>query len=210
MELEYAASPRWFIMSPVYVAVDRQGRIPCSVANVGREDMYLKPKTVLGCMQVVQSTDRILPECGKATVSEMSTGREESASTAEQLLGDMDIGDGLGPEHRRMLVELIDQYSESFSHGEGDLVYCKEVVHHIRKMDDNPIRIPHRIVSPQHWEELRQYLKQWLDVGVLREFSSAYAAPNVIVRKKTGGMPMCVDYRALNVKTSRDAYPHPG
>ena len=208
-ELESVALPRGLIMSPVYVAVDRQGRIPCSVANLGREDLYLKPKTVLGCMQVVQSTDGIPPDCGKATVSEMSTGREGSASTAEQLLGDMDIGDGLGPEHRRMLVELIDQYSESFSQGEGDLGYCKEVVHHIRTMDDNPIRIPHRRVPPQHWEELRQYLKQWLNVGVLRESSSAYAAPIVIVRKKTGEMRMCVDYRALNAKTSRDAYPLP-
>ncbi len=108
-----------------------------------------------------------------------------------------------------MLVELIDQYSESFSQWEGYLGSCKEVVHHIRTMDDNPIRIPHRRVPPQHWEELRQYLKQWLDVGVLRESSSAYAAPTVIVRKKTGDMRMCVDYRSLNAKTSRDAYPLP-
>ena len=90
-------------------------RIPWSVAHLGREDLYLKPKTVLGCMQVVQSTDVILPDCGKTAASEMATGRVESASTAEQFFGEMDIGDGLGPEHRRMLVELIDQYSESFS-----------------------------------------------------------------------------------------------
>ena len=208
-ELEAEALPRGLLMSPAYVFVDRQGRIPYSVANLDRNDLYLKPKTVLGCMQVVRSTDGILPDYGKATVSEMSTGREESASTAEQLLGDMDIGDGLGPEHRRMLVELIDQYSESFSQWEGYLGYCKEVVHHIRTMDDNPIRIPHGRVPPQHWEELRQYLKQWLDVGVLRESSSAYAASTVIVRKKTGDMRMCVDYRSLNAKTSRDAYPLP-
>ncbi len=85
-ELESVALPRRLIMNPGYVAVDRQSRIPCSVANLGRNDLYLKPKTVLGCMQIVQSTDRILPDCGKATVSEMSTGREESASTAVQLL----------------------------------------------------------------------------------------------------------------------------
>ena len=147
-DLESAALPRGLLVSPVYVAVDRQGRIPCSVANLGRGDLYLQPKTVLGCMQVVQSTDRILPDCGKATVSEMATGQEESVSTAEQLFGEMDIGDGLGQEHRRMLVKLIDQYSESFSQGDGDLGYCKEVVHHIRTMDDNPVRIPHRRVPP--------------------------------------------------------------
>ena len=76
-------------------------------------------------MQVDQSSDRILTDCGKATVSEIATGQEESVSTAEQLLGEMDISDGLGPEHRRMLVELIDQYSDSFSQGERDIGYCK-------------------------------------------------------------------------------------
>ena len=85
--------------------------------------------------------DGILPDGGQATISQMATGQDENALTAEQLLGEMDTGDGLGPEHRRMLVELIDQYSESFSQGDGDLGYCKEVVHHIRTMDDNPIRI---------------------------------------------------------------------
>ena len=62
----------------------------------------------------------------------------------------MDIGDGLGPEHRRMLVELINQYSESISKEEGDCGCCKKVVHHIRPKDDNPIRIPHRRVLAQH------------------------------------------------------------
>ena len=46
-------------------------------------------------------------------------------------------------------------------------------------------------------------------MGVLRESSSAYAAPIVIVRKKTGEMRMWVDYRAVNAKTPRDAYPLP-
>ena len=106
-----------------------------------------------------------------------------------------------------MLVELIDQHSESFSQGEGDLGYGKEVVHHIRTMDDNHIRIPHRTVPPQHLEELRQCPRHWFDVGVLCESSSAYASPIVIVRKKTGEMRVCVDYCALNAKTPRDAYP---
>ena len=132
-ELESAALPRWLIVSPVCVAVDQPGRIPCSVANLGREDLYLKPNTVLGCMHAVQSMDGILPDGGEATVSEMATGQDENALTAEQ----------------------------------------------------------------------------WLDVGILRESSSAYAAPIVIVRKKTGEMRMCVDYRALNAKMPRDAYPLP-
>ena len=35
-ELETVALPRGLIMRPVYVAIDRQGRILCSVANLGK------------------------------------------------------------------------------------------------------------------------------------------------------------------------------
>ena len=74
-ELETVALPRGLIMSTVYVAVDRQGRILCSVANLGKDDLYLNPKTV----QIVESKEGILPDRGKAIVSEMSTGQGESA-----------------------------------------------------------------------------------------------------------------------------------
>ena len=36
----------------VMVAADRQGRILCSITKLGKEDLYLKPKTVLRFMQV--------------------------------------------------------------------------------------------------------------------------------------------------------------
>lgn len=38
---------------------------------------------------------------------------------------------------------------------------------------------------------------------------SSYASPIVLVRKADGGLRLCVDYRKLNSKTSRDAFPLP-
>jgi len=91
----------------------------------------------------------------------------------------------------------------------GDLGCYTEMTHHIITKYDNPVRVPYRRVSPQHWDELREYLKQWMEKGVLRESSSAYDAPIVIVHEKRGEIRMCIDYRGLNAKTCQDAYPIP-
>ncbi|CAB3989530.1 Hypothetical predicted protein [Paramuricea clavata] len=49
-----------------------------------------------------------------------------------------------------------------------------------------------------------------LSSGVIRESKSPYASPAVLVRKKDGGLRVCVDFRKINAKTIRDAYPLPG
>ena len=45
--------------------------------------------------------------------------------------------------------------------------------------------------------------------GVIEECSSPWMAPAVFVWKKTGDIRICVDYRELNKRTVKDAYPLP-
>ena len=44
---------------------------------------------------------------------------------------------------------------------------------------------------------------------MIRESSSPYASPVVLARKHDGSLRLCVDYRAVNAKTRKDAYPLP-
>ena len=48
-----------------------------------------------------------------------------------------------------------------------------------------------------------------LQSGVIRESNSPFASPVVLVRKKDGGLRICVDFRTLNARTIRDSYPLP-
>ena len=56
---------------------------------------------------------------------------------------------------------------------------------------------------------MKAHIQQLLDSLVIRESSSPYASPIVLVWKKDGTLRLCVDYRQLNSKTRRDAFPLP-
>jgi hypothetical protein len=48
-----------------------------------------------------------------------------------------------------------------------------------------------------------------LDNKVIRESSSPWTSPVVLVNKKNGKKRFCVDYRKLNSVTKKDQYPLP-
>lgn len=56
---------------------------------------------------------------------------------------------------------------------------------------------------------MKAHINQLLESQVIRESSSPYASPIVLVRKKDESLRMCVDYRPLNSKTRKDAFPLP-
>ena len=58
-------------------------------------------------------------------------------------------------------------------------------------------------------EEEERCLREQLESGVIRPSSSAWAAPTVLVRKADGSVRFCIDYRGLNSRTIKDAYPLP-
>ena len=45
--------------------------------------------------------------------------------------------------------------------------------------------------------------------GTIRPSTSPWSSPIVLVRKKTGAVRLCVDYRKLNAVTVKDAFPLP-
>lgn len=56
---------------------------------------------------------------------------------------------------------------------------------------------PYRL-SYQDKLKVRELIKDLLDKNIIKESTSAYASPIILVKKKDGTDRMCVDFRALN------------
>jgi len=69
-------------------------------------------------------------------------------------------------------------------------------------------RAPYRM-SQHELAELKIQIRHLLDKGFIVESNSPFAAPVLFVKKKDGKLRLCVDYRALNTDTVKDAFPLP-
>jgi len=68
-----------------------------------------------------------------------------------------------------------------------------------------PTRAPYRM-STTELTELKKQLDKMLGSGFIKPSLSPYGAPVLFVRKKTGELRMCIDYRALNKITIKNSY----
>ncbi len=75
--------------------------------------------------------------------------------------------------------------------------------------DSTPFRQKMRPVPPGAYEELKSHILELLTAGVIKESKSPFSSNIVMVRKKTGELRLCVDYRQLNSLCTRDSYAIP-
>lgn len=72
-----------------------------------------------------------------------------------------------------------------------------------------PIYQRPRRMAPKEKSIVNNQVAEWLRDGIIRESSSEFASPVVVVKKKCGKYRVCIDYRRINKHIVRDHYPMP-
>ena len=178
------------------------------IANLGEENVVLHPKSVvaeLHSVDSVQQQERIRCE---ARVEEGVVELLPAEKKEDQNPLQLPAFDGTSSQ-RKLLHELLQKHKNIFADRSSDLGYCDTIKHRISTTDSRPVNQPYRSIPAHQYNEVKNHINELLSKGIVRESYSPYASPIVIVRKKNGEMRLCVDYRKLNEKTVRDAYPLP-
>ena len=125
---------------------------------------------------------------------------------AKESIEDVETRPNLTDEQRNEFLDLAKQFTNLFTEAPGatDIVQ-----HHIKLIADEPVRSRPYPVPYSIRESLKRDISDMIKMGVIRESSSSYASPVVVVKKKGNTNRVCVDYRKLNKLTVFDSEPMP-
>ena len=103
-------------------------------------------------------------------------------------------------EDNTVLKTLIKKYQDVFATEKDPLTVIPYYMHTIRQMDDEVVYKRPYPIPVSHHEKVREELKKMQEQGIIIPSHSAYNTPLIPVVKKDGGIRICLDFRALNLK----------
>jgi hypothetical protein len=108
-----------------------------------------------------------------------------------------------------MLDRLLEHHAAIFEEPQG-LPPARPYDHRIHLLPGTaPIAVrPYRYPQLQK-DELECQVAGMLAQGIIRPSTSPFSAPVLLVRKLDDSWRFCIDYRALNTRTSKDKFPIP-
>lgn len=185
---------------------DRTLESPIRVMNLTdktirlRKDMQWKLESV-----TLLETERI--EAGATECANV----HETTTEAEVVLAPLwtDVAEDVPTEMRQRLKALILEHHKAFSLNEWDLGYTNILQHEIETGTEVPVRQPLRRQPLTLLPFIDEQVDMMLQQNLIEPSSSAWASNVVMVQKRDGTPRFCVDYRAVNLKTRKDAYPLP-
>ncbi|KAJ9534627.1 hypothetical protein QJQ45_002914 [Haematococcus lacustris] len=129
----------------------------------------------------------------------------DNSSTPDPAPAEPDLPPGVS----QALNALLDEYADVFA-PITSLPPERPVGHAIPLVPDaRPSVVPQYRMSQDEHAELKKQVQDLLAKGMIESSSSPFAAPILFVKKKSGELRMCLDYRQLNKITIRDQYPLP-
>lgn len=109
-------------------------------------------------------------------------------------------------DQARRLSEIKSMFPASDKEGLGKTGILQHVIDTGKA---EPVKQRHYAVSPAIQSLIDVELTRMLKLGVIEPSQSPWSSPMVLIRKDSGKNRLCLDSRALNKVTTKDAYPLP-
>ncbi|MBW0482605.1 hypothetical protein O181_022320 [Austropuccinia psidii MF-1] len=154
-------------------------------------------------------------------------GEDNSLSSFHLFFGNMDLPpssyhDSLeewwdeeeDPEEIETVIKVVPsayhQYLDVFSKVKAEKPPPHRACDHHIELEGSlpPVGVIYSL-SNQESDKLRDYISENLEKGFIHPSSSSTGAPFLFVKKKDGGLRLCVDYSKLNAVTRKNKYPVP-
>ena len=118
------------------------------------------------------------------------------------------VRDGFVPSavEQAQLDQVLDKYSDVLCPvpGRTDRVALQINTEGHTPVSNHPYRI-----APKWKQEVKAQLDQLLQLGIIRPSVSPWSSSVITVKKKDGGVRICIDFRAVNAITQPDPYQMP-
>ena len=112
-------------------------------------------------------------------------------------------------EHLTKIISLLKNHESLFASKMSELGTATMIKHTINTANNPPVKLPLRRTPHTLKKAIKDQVDEMLVNNIIRESTSPYAAPVVMVPKKEGELRFCIDYRRLNQTTIKDSYPLP-
>ena len=131
-----------------------------------------------------------------------------NVSNGDSVVQDIDVGDeGICDVEVQKFKTMLRKHNSVFTSG---IIGRTNVVEHevdtgdAKPVKQRPYSVPHHLKPYMH-----QLLETQLKQGLIRESTSPWAAPVLLVKKKNGTYRFVVDFRRLNLVTRKSSCPIP-
>ena len=145
------------------------------------------------------------PEQKKLTIPE----RQELLMELLKKDGRLDKLKGWPPDLALEFERMLLEHHHIFSLDKNEIGCTDTAEHIIELLDTEPFKERFRRIAPPLVEEVREHIQEMLDGGAIHPSQSPWCNAVILVRKKDGGLRFCIDFRRLNRRTKKDAFPLP-
>ena len=193
----------------------KTARIPVRICNLSTKPIKIHQKQVLCNLQEVKVIDNNMVsenalKCSSMQETEQQNVNNKNDNKKKENKVNFDLtGTDLNTKQKQKVLELFEKWQSVIPKGPNDLGHTGVVKHNIKLSDEKPFKEPCRRIPPAIYNEVKEHLKEMLNIGAIRPSKSPWSSNVVVVRKKDGTIRFCIDFRKLNSRTKKDAYPIP-